>query len=727
MEKKLRIAGYCRISVDEELDKDNTSIENQKALITDYVTRTFSDAQLDIFADRDRSGYTFEQRESYQELRKMLFRHEYDILIIKDFSRFSRRTSRGLVELEDLRDAGLRIISIGDGIDFPTSDDWMQIQFRFLVNEMPVTDTSKKVKAVINNRQKEGKWICAVPYGYVMTNTKTMKFKVDEPSAEVVRKIFQLYADGWGYKRIANYLTDQHIPTPRKVEEMRKEADGEEYTIRSKDAWSIVTISTILSNDFYIGTLRQRKYRRKKINGGDMKLHETDHIVIENNHESIVDYRLFSAVQEQMKGRSVNRYRGVKKFENIYTGHLFCGDCGSPMFAMSRGDIPQAYRCGTYHKRGIKGCTSHHIRVEVLDEMLRSFIQKVKENSENMLDTLQKSIDKEKKEASSSKNVIEILMQRMEDAKTEMKFLSRQHIKDLAKHPDQEDMLEEVYQEQVTDLMKQIEGFRNQIQLATDKHNAIISVNRTAGTVMDVFDAILNKDKLNKVDIDFIVDRIDIFTDRINVRLRSDIDALLKTGMPAELQPETIGADANFDSGTKRFDNLTPIAHITTRKGEILSVNVISEGDPLEIYTNSEGEVIFKKYSAISEMSENALYVAEIMYKIAGCPVVIFDKDHVTASAGVAKKEFSERRVTPQLEELMENRGQYYCPDGSSNNFYPAEGTDRTAIAAVPIITAGDVSGAVAFMTSEKCTEVTDLQKSLINAAAQFLARKIEG
>ena len=194
----------------------------------------------------------------------------------------------------------------------------MQIQFRFLVNEMPVTDTSKKVKAVINNRQREGKWICAVPYGYVMTNTKTMKFKVDEPSAEIVRKIFQLYADGWGYKKIANYLTDQHIPTPRKVEEMRKEAEGEEYAVRSKEAWSIVTVSTILSNDFYIGTLRQHKYRRKKINGGDMKLQETDHIVIENNHEPIVDYRLFSAVQEQMKGRSTNSYRGVKKFENIW-------------------------------------------------------------------------------------------------------------------------------------------------------------------------------------------------------------------------------------------------------------------------------------------------------------------------------------------------------------------------------------------------------------------------
>ena len=210
----------------------------------------------------------------------------------------------------------MRIISIGDGIDYPTSDDWTAIQFRFLINEMPVTDTSKKVKAVIKHRQEEGKWICAVPYGYVMTNSKLMKFTVDEPSAEIVRKIFQLYADGWGYKKIANYLTDNHIPTPRKSEEMRKEAEGEEFVVRSRQDWSIITISGILTNDFYIGTLRQRKYRRKKINGGDMKLQETDHIVIANNHEPIVDFKLFSVVQEQMKLRSKSNYRGIKKYDN---------------------------------------------------------------------------------------------------------------------------------------------------------------------------------------------------------------------------------------------------------------------------------------------------------------------------------------------------------------------------------------------------------------------------
>ena len=159
---------------------------------------------------------------------------------------------------------------------------------------------------------------------------------------------------------------------------------------------------------------------------------------------------------------------------------------------------------------------------------------------------------------------------------------------------------------------------------------------------------------------------------------------------------------------------------------EIRRTMRIREGDQLEIYTNSDGEVIFKKYSAISEMSENAGYVADIMYKIAGCPVVIFDKDHVVSTAGVPKKEFAERRVTVQLEELMENRGNYFCSNGETNNFFPIEGVERTAIAIIPIITAGDVSGAVAFLSTNQYSEVTDLQKSLINASAQFLAKQIE-
>ena len=255
--------------------------------------------------------------------------HRKDILVIKDFSRFSRRNSRGLVELEDLRDAGVRIISVGDGIDFPNDDDWLKIQFQFLINEMPVTDTSKKVKSVIKRRQEDGKWICAAPYGYMVN--KQQAFEVVPTEADIVRQIFARYIDGWGYMKIANYLTSLGIPTPRMSECSRKEAAGGEFRRKVKSAWSIATIQGILDNDFYIGTLRQGKYTRKKINGSDIKREVTDQLVFENHHQSIVDYRIFATAKALREKRTSFNYRGVKINDNVYSGFLFCGDCGSPM------------------------------------------------------------------------------------------------------------------------------------------------------------------------------------------------------------------------------------------------------------------------------------------------------------------------------------------------------------------------------------------------------------
>ena len=341
----MKIDGYARISVDLQEDShENTSIENQKRIIRDFVAKEFPDAELTIYEDRDRSGYTFSQRENYQKMRKELINGDVRILIVKDFSRFSRRNSLGLLELETLRDAGIRIISIGDNIDYPTRDDWMLIQFKFLMNEMPVTDTSKKIKQMIDNRQKNGQWICAVPYGYRITNTKEMTYEIDPPAAEVVREVFRLYNLGWGYKKIANHLTDSGVPTPRANEIAQKEAEGKATKLTARNEWSIITVQAILKNDFYIGTLRQRKYTRKGINGKDVKLGDEDNIVIENAHEPIVDGKTFAYTKEQLRLRSKGNYRGEKKYSTDYSGFMFCGDCGRLM----------AGECGTSGTNSVK-------------------------------------------------------------------------------------------------------------------------------------------------------------------------------------------------------------------------------------------------------------------------------------------------------------------------------------------------------------------------------------
>ena len=124
-------------------------------------------------------------------------------------------------------------------------------------------------------------------------------------------------------------------------------------------------------------------------------------------------------------------------------------------------------------------------------------------------------------------------------------------------------------------------------------------------------------------------------------------------------------------------------------------------------------------------MGHNASQVADIMYKLAGCPVVVFDRDHVVATSGVTKKEYQERRVSPELEELMENRKQYFAED-DNRQFFAVEGVEQSSLACMPILSSGDVTGAVAFLNNGKNNKISESQKSLVNAAAQFLSSQIE-
>ena len=716
MTETFNIAGYCRISVDDEQDQKNISIENQKAIIDDYVKTHFSGSTLTFFEDRDRSGYTFEQRESYQEMRRGLMSHRYDILIIKDFSRFSRRNSRGLVELEDLRDAGVRIISIGDGIDFPNDDDWLKIQFQFLINEMPVTDTSRKVRNVIKRRQADGEWLCAAPYGYIINSRK--QFEVVPTEAETVRQIFHLYNnEGWGYKKIANHLTEQGIPTPRMSECMRKEAEGKQVTRKAKAAWAIVTVQGILDNDFYIGTLRQGKFTRAKINGKDVRRDEGEQIVIENHHQAIIDYRTFATTRALREKRTRSNYRGIKKYDNAYSGFLICGDCGAPMFSMSRPDLAPAYTCGTYHRRGRAGCTSHHIRVDKLDELMRLYIRRVMNGSAAMIEQLNADLAQEDNQVVETEQSADNLAELLDELTEELKVTKRQRIREIMKHPENEASIEELYEEMETELQGKIDGLKHQIDLLSDRRNSIIEANRTAKTALEVFDDLLHKPKMERNDLELMIEKIDVFEDHLEVHLQADIDELLHCTAEENV--------VNFNSGIESAEKCRIVQCSRNQKDKTFDVSVISSGDPLEIYTDRDGEVIFKKYSPMGEMSAMAAELADALARTAGMSCAISDRDAVIAAAGGAKKDVLEKSVSAELEQLMEQRI-IYARGESSLPDIPLSGRDGyRLVTAVPVITDGDVSGCVAFISEKEDTASSEVLLGLCQSAAQFLSRRI--
>ncbi len=152
----------------------------------------------------------------------------------------------------------------------------------------------------------------------------------------------------------------------------------------------------------------------------------------------------------------------------------------------------------------------------------------------------------------------------------------------------------------------------------------------------------------------------------------------------------------------------------------------IREGDPLEIYTATDGEVIFKKYSPVGELSAFASQYADVIARISTMPTIICDKDHVIAAAGVSKREYLERRVSAVLENYMENRKSFAATQQTADDVQPVEGIEHAAAVIYPIIASGDVTGAVVMLSGESMKVPSNTEIKLAQSAAAFLGKQME-
>ena len=455
--------------------------------------------------------------------------------------------------------------------------------------------------------------------------------------------------------------------------------------------------------------------------------------------------------QQLLKQRTTTHYRGIKKYDNAYSGLIFCGDCGSPMFSMSRGDMAAAYMCGTYHKRGLKGCTSHHVRVDMLDAILKQYVIKIRDNSQGMLKELESSIKNESTEIKENKTTLSILERHLREAKDELKAIKKRKILEIAKlearadHDpaahDQIDIIEETYSELEAETTLRISGLQTQVNLTIGKRNDIIRINRLARTVIDVFNDIIDKPKLDRTDLQLIIDRIIIYEGHIDVKLKADVDAILHSE-----NRETRELPSNFNKDSKVILNTngrissmytTNTCHSPTKKvrlktrnqpERLFTVNVISSGDPLEIFTDREGEIILKKYSPIGELSAFAKQYADALAQSCGHIVSITDRDHHIAVSGAARKELLGQPVGPALENLI-NQRDTRCAADKDKDFIPISSQETshfTAQVICPIITEGDAVGAVIITSRNENVKMGEVEQKLASAAAGFLGRQLE-
>ena len=371
--QQLITALYPRLSHEDELQGESNSISNQKRILETYAKQNgFSN--LRWYTDDGYSGANF-QRPGFQAMLADIEAGKVGTVIVKDMSRLGRNYLQvGMYTEMIFPQKGVRFIAINDGVDSAQGENDFA-PLRNIFNEWLVRDTSKKIKAVKRSKGMSGKPITSKPvYGYLMDEDEN--FIIDEEAAPVVRQIYSLCLAGNGPTKIARMLTEQQIPTPGTLE-YRRTGSTRRYHPGYECKWATNTVVHLLENREYTGCLVNFKTEKPSYKlKHSIENPPEKQAVFENHHEPIIDRETWERVQELRKQRKrPNRYDEV----GLFSGILFCADCGSVMYQQRYQTDKRkqdCYICGSYKKR-TADCTAHFIRTDLLTVGVLSNLRKV--------------------------------------------------------------------------------------------------------------------------------------------------------------------------------------------------------------------------------------------------------------------------------------------------------------------------------------------------------------
>lgn len=375
---------YVRLSRDDERAGESLSIENQKAILGEYIEKQ-GWTLYDVYVDDGISGTTFE-RPGVKRLLEDAKQGVINTILVKDMSRFGRNYILVGQYLDYVFPAfGIRFVALSDNIDTEQKDsaamDMMPITNVF--NEWWAASTSKKLRTVRVKNAKNGKnGMSHAPYGYTLGKDEKRTLQVNEEVAPIVRRIFEMRAQGLTPRKIADILNAEKVLTPN---DYRLSKTGVTSATSSWHLWNTSVLRTLLDNPAYIGNLAQHRtttisYKNHKW----QRRPKEDWIVIENAHEPIISKELWDRVKEVEA--SVSNGKPTKRgFTHPLSGLLFCADCGQKMrlgWNMPK-DIPYFnFNCGTRSRCGSSACFSHFITVPVLEKIV---MQDIAEKAEKIL------------------------------------------------------------------------------------------------------------------------------------------------------------------------------------------------------------------------------------------------------------------------------------------------------------------------------------------------------
>lgn len=377
----VQAAVYLRLSVKDNGKDDCDSIENQEMIVRSYLKNKPDIAIAKVFIENGHTGTVFD-RPVFNTMMEAVESGIYNCVVVKDLSRFGRNALDATDYITNkFPEMGIRFISVRDNYDSELDTDGkdqMYIMIDNFINELYSKDISRKSCTVLRSKRKQGLYIGGyAPYGYKKSEDDKYVLEIDEEAAAVVRKIFEWRAEGQGYSEIYNRLNKMHIPSPTYYKYLKGiysnySKTGKQYP------WSKHVLFDMLRNQTYIGDVVQGKqlaglYQNQKL----QPVGKDKWIIVEGKHEPIISKELFDAVQrvndtkQAEYEKNANKYN-LPKVENVYTGYIFCGDCGFAMkmvrsLSTKKDRAYYTFKCGNYHMHGRDYCTPKKLRKSDLD------------------------------------------------------------------------------------------------------------------------------------------------------------------------------------------------------------------------------------------------------------------------------------------------------------------------------------------------------------------------
>lgn len=386
--KIYRTVGYARLSIMETRDrKDNESLQNQKALLREFIGKQ-PDLQLQaIYEDNGETGTNFDWA-GFESVMETVRSGKADCIVVKDLSRFGRDYIEAGNYLEHIFPfMGVRFISISDGYDSAdaTTADCLIVALKNLMNHMYSKDISRKSGSVLREKMRRGEFIGAyAAYGYIKDPADRHHIIIDPEAAAVVREIFQQKLAGLSNQSIARRLNEAGVPSPCCYRYQKGILLDKRFA--ADKPWVAGTIKGILKNQVYLGHMVQGRRRSEFYTGRpEQYLSKEDWTIVENTHEPIIcqeDFNRVQAICEEANARyhsRLGKYDHLGKSENILKGLVYCSDCGKPMVRykqVSHGKkIDYYYLCPNYAAYLEKsGCSYKFLREDILLDTLSQLI-----------------------------------------------------------------------------------------------------------------------------------------------------------------------------------------------------------------------------------------------------------------------------------------------------------------------------------------------------------------